>query len=103
MDAQIKYIKVVGGPPGGEGLVIALKDGSAVQVFINNPFPILLWKHHTALRCVDLSSRRNFLAIIDDNSRACCQALSPCACCQQVHGRDVRSEVCCKQRHTCKA
>ena len=69
VDSLIKYIKVVGGPVGGEGLIVGLKDGSALEIFINNPFPVLLWKHHTALRCVDLSSRRNLLAFIDENSQ----------------------------------
>eukprot|EP00753_Platysulcus_tardus_P014889 PLAT4607.1.p1 GENE.PLAT4607.1~~PLAT4607.1.p1 ORF type:complete len:1226 (-),score=654.52 PLAT4607.1:178-3855(-) len=69
LDSPVRYIKVVGGPPGGEGLLVGLKDGSVLQVFINNPFPIPLIKHSHSIRCLDLSPSRNKLGLADDRSR----------------------------------
>ena len=42
MESVIRYIKVIGGAPGREGVLIGLKNGSVYEVFVNNPFPILL-------------------------------------------------------------
>lgn len=69
MEANIKYIRVLGGPVGREGVLVGLKNGQALKIFINNPFPIPLWKHTSALRCLDLSANRNQLALVDDSSR----------------------------------
>ena len=41
-DAVIRYIKVVGGPPGGEALLVGLRNGAVMQVFVGNPFPLEL-------------------------------------------------------------
>lgn len=65
-DTSIRYIKVVGGAPGNEGLVVGFKDGSVYQVYLSNPFPILLIKISHAVRCVDISRNRKKIAIIDD-------------------------------------
>ncbi|KAL0031263.1 hypothetical protein WJX77_012099 [Trebouxia sp. C0004] len=68
MDSIIRYIKVVGGPAGREGLLLGLKDGQVVTIFVDNPFPIPVVKHHTSIRCLDLSSSRGKLAVVDDNN-----------------------------------
>ena len=47
-----RYIKVVGGPAGREGLLLGLKDGQVVTLYVNNPFPIPLVKHTTSIRHV---------------------------------------------------
>ncbi|KAJ7520920.1 hypothetical protein O6H91_19G029500 [Diphasiastrum complanatum] len=68
LESTIRYIKVCGGPHGGEGLLIGMKNGSIVKIYINNMFPVLLYKHTTSIRCLDLSSRRSQLAIVDESS-----------------------------------
>jgi intraflagellar transport protein 122 len=57
LEAVIRYIKVVGGPAGKEGLLVGLKSGSVLKIFVDNPFPIQLIKQKTSIRCLDLSAR----------------------------------------------
>lgn len=45
-----RYIKVAGGPAGREGLLLGLKDGQAVIVYVDNAFPVPLVTHHTSVR-----------------------------------------------------
>ena len=61
-------MKVVGGPPGREGLLLGLKSGQIIKIYIDNPFPVNLLKIKTAIRCLDLSSSKNKLAIVDEHS-----------------------------------
>jgi hypothetical protein len=68
LDANIRYVKCLGGPPGGEGILAGCRDGHIVTIFLDNPFPVPMWKHPTGIRCVDVSSRRTMLALIDDSS-----------------------------------
>lgn len=69
MDAAIRYIRVVGGPQGREGLLTGLKNGQIVQIFINNPFPINVIKLPSPIRCLDISMLRKKLAIVDDKGQ----------------------------------
>lgn len=68
LDANIRYIKVIGGARGREGLLLGLKNGQVLQIFVDNPFPIELLKINNPVRCLDLSMSRTKLAIINDNS-----------------------------------
>ena len=68
LDSVIKYIKVLGGPPGKEGVLVGLKSGSVRQIFVNNPFPNELIHAQSAVRCLDISSSRKKLAIVDDSN-----------------------------------
>ncbi|KAJ1546612.1 hypothetical protein HK096_004918, partial [Nowakowskiella sp. JEL0078] len=68
LDAMIRYIKVTGGPPNKEGLLVGLKSGEILQIFINNHFPIPLVKQITSVRCLDLSLSRTKLAVVDDHN-----------------------------------
>jgi len=66
LDAHIRYIRATGGPSGKEGLLIGLKNGQIVQIFINNPFPIQVVQITSPVRCLDLSTNRKKLAVVDD-------------------------------------
>ncbi|CAE7873602.1 ift122, partial [Symbiodinium sp. KB8] len=68
LEAVIRYIKVVGGPRGREGLLVGLKSGTVLKIFVDNPFPIHLVKHNASIRCLDLSMTRKKLAVVDENA-----------------------------------
>ncbi|XP_009078745.1 PREDICTED: intraflagellar transport protein 122 homolog [Acanthisitta chloris] len=67
MESLIRYIKVIGGPPGREGLLVGLKNGQILKIFVDNSFAIVLLKQSTAVRCLDMSASRNKLAVVDEN------------------------------------
>ena len=69
MDSFIRYIKVTGGPDGREGLIIGLKSGQVWRIFLDNSLPILVTTVLSSVRCLDLNSSRNKLAVVDDAGR----------------------------------
>ncbi|XP_075229721.1 intraflagellar transport protein Oseg1 isoform X2 [Lycorma delicatula] len=69
MDSLIRYIKVVGGPSGKEGLLLGLMSGQVLKIFLDNAFAVSLLKVQSAIRCLDLSASRQKLAIIDENNQ----------------------------------
>lgn len=68
LDALIRYIKVAGGAQMREGLLVGLKNGHVLKIFVDNSFPVTLIKQATAVRCLDLSCRRKKLAVVDETS-----------------------------------
>ena len=50
LDGDVTYMKVDGGPEGREGIILGLKSGSVVKVFLDNPFPIELYKAVTPIQ-----------------------------------------------------
>ncbi|GBF97536.1 hypothetical protein Rsub_10459 [Raphidocelis subcapitata] len=70
LEAVIRYIKVAGGPPGREALLVGLKSGQVVKIFVDNPFPIPLVSHGSGVRCLDVSLDRARLALVDEAARA---------------------------------
>ena len=68
LEALIRYIKVAGGPEGREGLLVGLRNGQVLLVFLDNAFPVPLVKLDSCIRCLDLSVSRQKLAVIDDNT-----------------------------------
>lgn len=68
LESVIRYIKVVGGPAGREGLLVGLKSGTVLKIFVDNPFPIHLIQQRTSIRCLDLSASRNKLAVVDEHA-----------------------------------
>ncbi|XP_022096034.1 intraflagellar transport protein 122 homolog isoform X1 [Acanthaster planci] len=68
MEALIRYIKVIGGPSGREGLLVGLKNGQILKLFADNPFPIVILKQQTSVRCLDISCSRIKLAVVDEHN-----------------------------------
>lgn len=69
MDSFIRYIKVTGGPSGREGLMVGLKNGQVWRIFLDNSLPILVTTVLSSVRCLDLNSKRDKLAVVDDAGR----------------------------------
>lgn len=68
MESLIRYIKVIGGPSGREGLLVGLKNGQIMKIFVDNAFPIMLLKQATSVRCLDMSASRTKLAVVDEHN-----------------------------------
>ena len=68
MDSVIRYIKVNGGPEKERAVLVGLKDGMCLKIFINNDFPVELVNHGASVRCLDMSAFRKKLAVVDENS-----------------------------------
>lgn len=69
LDSFIRYIKVTGGPPGKEGLLLGLKNGQVWRIFLDNSLPMLVTTALSSVRCLDLNSTRTKLAVVDDAGR----------------------------------
>ncbi|XP_017129587.1 intraflagellar transport protein 122 homolog [Drosophila elegans] len=69
MDSFIRYIKVTGGPVGREGLMVGLKNGQVFRIFLNNSLPLLITTAVSAVRCLDINSKRSKIAVVDDVGR----------------------------------
>jgi intraflagellar transport protein 122 len=52
MNTVVRYIKVAGGPAGKEGLLVGLKHGAVLKIYVDNPFQIPLIKHTCSIRCM---------------------------------------------------
>ncbi|OON21120.1 WD domain, G-beta repeat protein, partial [Opisthorchis viverrini] len=68
LDGAVRYIRIVGGPPTRETLLVGLKNGQAMKVILDNTFPIQLVKLLGGIRFVDISRNRDKLGVIDDNN-----------------------------------
>ncbi|RNF17244.1 intraflagellar transport 122-like protein [Trypanosoma conorhini] len=66
-ETPVRYIRVVGGAEGKEVLLVGLKNGAALRVSIDNPFPTTLVKINSPIRCLDVSCMRGKLAVVDEN------------------------------------
>ncbi len=64
LDSVIRYIKVIGGPPRREGLLVGLKNGQVLKIYVDNLFPIPVVTHERAIRCLDLSASRQRLVLV---------------------------------------
>ncbi|KAJ8666894.1 hypothetical protein QAD02_008556 [Eretmocerus hayati] len=67
LDSPICYIKVVGGLAGQERLLTGLKNGQVMEIYLDNPFPAILSKVDGAVKCIDISSMKEKLAVVNDS------------------------------------
>ncbi|KAI6231946.1 hypothetical protein M3Y95_00435200 [Aphelenchoides besseyi] len=67
-ETMIRYIKVVGGPPGREAILLGLRNGVVNKIFVDNPFPVEVIRLKSAIRCLDVSLSKRKLATVDENN-----------------------------------
>ena len=68
LDSNIRFAKVIGGPPRREAVLLALKSGNVYILLVDNQFPQLMLKHSTPISVIDMSANRTALAIVDDHN-----------------------------------
>ena len=68
LEGSVRYIKVIGGMAGKEGLLLGLKSGQVLKIFVDNPFPISLMKHMLPIKCVDISLYKQKIALVDEKN-----------------------------------
>lgn len=66
-DSFIRYVKIFGGPAGRETVLVGLRNGEVLKIFVDNPFPIQLVKISSSIRCIDLSLDKKRLAVVDEH------------------------------------
>uniref|UniRef100_A0A0N4ZE90 Intraflagellar transport protein 122 homolog n=1 Tax=Parastrongyloides trichosuri TaxID=131310 RepID=A0A0N4ZE90_PARTI len=66
MESLIRYIKVIGGPPGREAILLGLRNGLICKIFVDNPFPVIIHHLNHAVRCLDISQEKKKLATVDE-------------------------------------
>ncbi|KAI6240597.1 hypothetical protein M3Y99_00428900 [Aphelenchoides fujianensis] len=67
-ETVIRYIKVIGGPPGREAILLGLRNGVVNKIFVDNPFPVEVIRLKNAIRCLDVSLSKRKLATVDENN-----------------------------------
>lgn len=67
MEFFICYIKVIGGFFGREGLLVGLKNGQILKIFVDNFFVIILLKQVIVVCCLDMSVFCKKLVVVDEN------------------------------------
>ena len=68
LEAPINYVKVVSGPPRKESLLVSLKNGVVVRIFIDNAFPIPIANQPASVKLVDISADKTKIVLIDEHS-----------------------------------
>jgi intraflagellar transport protein 122 len=69
LPATVRFLKVAGGPPGAEALLVGLKNGACLTVYLDNPFPVPvadLPGGAGGVKCLDLSPSKKLLAVVDE-------------------------------------
>jgi len=69
LESSICYVKMNGGPDGREAVLVSLYNGVTYKVFVDNPFPLELWRSSNPVRCADLSLNRDKLAVVDSEKK----------------------------------
>ena len=71
MAADVTFMKVDGGPPKSEGILVGMANGAISKIYIQNPFPVELLKRESAIKiiCADTSLSRTKVASVDESNR----------------------------------
>eukprot|EP00127_Corallochytrium_limacisporum_P001930 Clim_evm85s88 gene=Clim_evmTU85s88 len=68
LQSVVRYIKAIPGPPSHEGLLVGLKNGLVLKVFIDNPYPSIVTRIDSVIRCLDMNISKTKVAIIGDTA-----------------------------------
>jgi intraflagellar transport protein 122 len=64
LDANVRVMKLIGGPRGKEGVLVGTADGSVLKIFIDSPFHIPLLKTSSPVLQLDLNLTRKKVAVV---------------------------------------
>lgn len=67
LDGKITYLKTIGGPPRREHFIIGLSNGQVLKIFVDNSFPIQLYRASVGITKCDINVTKKKLAILDLN------------------------------------
>lgn len=68
----VTHLKVHGGRIRREAVLVALKDGSLIQIFVSDLFQIPLLKHDLGIKSLQLSYGTHKIGLIDDQRSLAC-------------------------------
>ncbi|KAG9397500.1 WD domain, G-beta repeat [Carpediemonas membranifera] len=68
-DADIGYMKIIGGPPGGECVYLGLSDGSVHCVFANQTESVNILRHTGFVRCLDVQTTKEHIIVADQTGK----------------------------------
>ncbi|EPY26261.1 putative WD40 repeat protein [Strigomonas culicis] len=68
MESPIRFAKLIGGDEDAETILVGLKNGQTLKVFVDNSFPTMLVKLNSPIRSLDLNCMRTLLAVVDENN-----------------------------------
>lgn len=68
-ESPIRYIKTIGGVPRHESLLVGLKNGQIQSIFLHNMFQIDVIRLSHSIRCIDLNSKHQKIAVIDEKNK----------------------------------
>ncbi|KAI3385593.1 hypothetical protein SNEBB_004232 [Seison nebaliae] len=69
LDSKTTFVKIIGGPPGSEGMLVGQRNGQVTQIFVDNSLPMDVVKINNYILSLDLSMQRKKLAIVDKTNR----------------------------------
>eukprot|EP00796_Vickermania_ingenoplastis_P004923 gene4924-3535_t len=66
MDSPVTFLMVHGGADEREVVLVGLKSGQCMKLFVDNPFPIQILKIATAVHSMHLNCMRTKLSVVDE-------------------------------------
>lgn len=67
MDSKITYLRTIGGPAKREHAIVGCSNGQVLKIFVDNSFPIQLYRAPSAVVKCELNVSKKKLAILDFN------------------------------------
>lgn len=67
LDAKVTYLRTIGGPPKREHALVGLANGQVLKLFVDNSFPIVLYRTTVAVLKCEINVSKKKLAVLDLN------------------------------------